>query len=84
MLSERNLMSAKTYDHTAIETLANAEADAWFVSDVLVASSLRHALFEKETAIRLLKSAIDELSSCSEPAKRWQIFSSDSSNNLQT
>lgn len=76
-------MGRKMYDQKSIETLASAEADAWFVSDVLVACSLRHASSDKDRAIHLLKTAIDELSACAEPASRWEI-SSDSSNNPPT
>ena len=72
------------YDQKSIESLASAEADAWFVSDVLVASSLRHASFEKDRAIRLLKAAIEELSGCAEPSARWEILRASSLNNPQT
>lgn len=83
-MGEQDLMGAKMYDQKSIETLASAEADAWFVSDVLVASSLRHASFDKDRAIRLLTAAIDELSACPEPSRRWEMLSPDSSNSPLT
>jgi hypothetical protein len=49
-------------DSNAIEKLADAELEDWFVWDLLATTALEKANYDRLTAIRLLAQAIAELS----------------------
>lgn len=53
----------KGADPKAIETLANAELEDWFVWDLLATTALEKADYNRLGAIRLLAQAITALSS---------------------
>lgn len=53
----------KKGDPRAIESLADAELEDWFVWDLLATTALEKADYDRLGAIRLLAQAIAELSS---------------------
>lgn len=57
------MVQAKQRDSNAIETLAKAELEDWFVWDLLATTALEKANYDRLTAIRLLAEAIVALSS---------------------
>lgn len=57
------MVTTKQRDSRAIETLANAELEDWFVWDLLATTALEKANYDRLAAIRLLAQAITELSS---------------------
>lgn len=50
-------------DPNAIESLASAELEDWFVWDLLASTALERAGYDRLAAIRLLAQAIAQLSS---------------------
>lgn len=59
---------SKKGDSNAIESLASAELEDWFVWDLLATTALEKAGYDRLAAIRLLAQAIAELSSRDEGA----------------
>jgi hypothetical protein len=57
------MVQAKQRDSKAIETLAKAELEDWFVWDLLATTALEKANYDRLAAIRLLAEAIAALSS---------------------
>lgn len=57
------MAQTKQRDAKAIETLADAELEDWFVWDLLATTALEKANYDRLAAIRLLALAIAELSS---------------------
>lgn len=57
------MVQAKQRDSKAIETLAKAELEDWFVWDLLATTALEKANYDRLMAIRLLAEAITALSS---------------------
>jgi hypothetical protein len=53
---------SKKSDSKALETLAKAELEDWFVWDLLATTALEKAGYDRLMAIRLLAQAIAELS----------------------
>lgn len=62
------MVKTKPRDANAIETLADAELESWFVWDVLATTALEKANYDRLAAIRLLAQAISELSSRADAA----------------
>ncbi|MEO5587005.1 MAG: hypothetical protein ABIQ81_04865 [Novosphingobium sp.] len=56
-------MAKSKRDASAIETLAVAELEDWFVWDLLATTALEKANYDRLAAIRLLAQAITELAS---------------------
>ena len=59
---------SKSSKGDAIESLASAELEDWFVWDLLATTALEKAGYDRLAAIRLLAQAIAELSSREESA----------------
>ena len=57
------MVRTKQGDAEAIETLASAELEEWFVWDLLATTALEKANYDRVSAIRLLALAIAELTS---------------------
>ncbi|MDB5726339.1 MAG: hypothetical protein JWQ16_3093 [Novosphingobium sp.] len=55
--------TTKQRDSKALEKLASAELEDWFVWDLLATTALEKANYDRLAAIRLLAQAIAELSS---------------------
>jgi hypothetical protein len=57
------MVTSKQRDSRALEKLASAELEDWFVWDLLATTALEKANYDRLAAIRLLAQAIAELSS---------------------
>lgn len=62
------MKKSKKSDSNAIESLASAELEDWFVWDLLATTALERTGYDRLAAIRLLAQAIAQLSSRDEGA----------------